>query len=600
MKRWGSWIIAGVALIALVALVGWGRTYIPLRTPQGSEAWSRGRLLGVTPVSVPVDIRVAPDDKVCLSWVDLDDRLHIAKLGERGQTIADWRPALGVKVPREPRFLVGPDGEIHLTWLETAEERSILTYAQLNSDGSVQVAPIALSSAGDNAQSLNLAFNRQGEVGVFWTGAAGIYHAVLSAQGDVKSGPVLLVEDGEALDVQLDRRGVFHLAWLQEAEAREKVVTYATLDPEQNGLSQPEEMARIFLRIGQTVESLVVGMDAHTGYVLWVIQDMKYVTSSAQYAFFPLEIPRQKKVRDLELERGGNPLGLWTMRGQHDKLLVAMTETVMSSDGPQLQISILPVQGEQAPGIYAWALTGSHGSRLATPSAMPVPKYGDNLRISGHGSRITDHGSRITGRKSQVSQIDWPDHQIVVTASDYPSLKPSLTVDGQGDLHAAWLETGGFGVYRVAYAGTADGVKTVFNRPTVWDVTDRVLGLAMEFFAAVGLTPVLAVYWSLIPLAWLLVYLLVSGREHLTMPGTWVAFGVAVLLEVVSTYLIVPYRGSLSPLLQRVFPLATAAVGLLVALLCLRKWDEKHLFGAFFVFAIIHGLLQVMGFVLLR
>jgi hypothetical protein len=600
MKRWGSWIIAGVALIALIALVGWGRTYIPLRTPQGSEAWSRGRLLGVTPVSVPVDIQVAPDDRVCLSWIDLDDRLHVVKLGERGQTIADRRPALETKVPREPRFLVGPGGEIHLAWLETAEERSILTYARLDSDGSVRVAPIALSLAGDKAQSLNLAFSRRGEVGIFWTGAAGIYHAVLSVQGDVKSGPVLLVEDGEALDVQVDQRGVFHLAWLQEAEAREKVVTYATLDPEQNGLSQPEEMARIFLRIGQTVESLVVGMDAHTGYVLWVIQDMKYVTSSAKYAFFPLEIPRQKKVRDLELERGGNPLGLWIMRGQHDTLLVAMTGTVMSSDGPQLQISILPLQGEQTPGIYAWVPTGSHGSRLATPGAMPVPKYDDNSRIVGHESRIAGRESRITRHKSQVSQIDWPDHQVVVTASDYPSLKPSLTMDGQGDLHAAWLETGGFGVYRVAYAGTADGVKTAFNRPTVWDVTDRVLGLAMEFFAAVGLTPVLAIYWSLVPLAWLLVYLFVSGREHLTMPGTWVAFGVAVLLEVISTYLIAPYRGSLSPLLQQVFPLATAAVGLLVALLCLRKWDEKHLFGAFFVFAIVHGLLQVMGFVLLR
>jgi hypothetical protein len=584
MKRWGSWIIAGVALIAVIALVGWGRTYIPLRTPQGSEAWSRGRLLGVTPVSVPVDIRIAPDDRVCLSWVDLDDGLHVVRLGEHGQTIADRRPALGAEVPREPHFLIGPGGGIHLTWLETAGERSILTYAQLDSDGSVRVAPIALSPAGDEARSLNLAFNRQGEVEIFWIGVAGIYHTVLSAHGDVKSKPVLLVEDGEALDVQVDQRGVFHLAWLQEAEAGEKVVTYAILDPERNGLSQPEEMARISLRIGQTVESLVVGMDAHTGYVLWVVQDMKYVTSSAKYAFFPLEIPRQKKVRDLELERGGNPLGLWTIRGQHDTLLVAMTETVMSSDGPQLQISILPLQGEQTPGIYARALTGSRGSRLATPSAMPVPKYDDSSRIAEHESRVTDHESRIPRRKSQLSPIDWPDHQIVVTASDYPSLKPSLTVDGRGELHAAWLETGGFGVYRVAYAGTADGVKTAFNRPTVWDVTDRVLGLAMEFFAAVGLTPVLAIYWSLVPLAWLLVYLFVSGREHLTMPGTWAAFGVAVLLEVISTYLIAPYRGSLSPLLQRVFPFA----------------DEKHLFGAFFVFAIVHGLLQVMGFVLLR
>jgi hypothetical protein len=349
-------------------------------------------------------------------------------------------------------------------------------------------------------------------------------------------------------------------------------------------------MTRLFLGPGQAVESLVVGMDVDTGYVLWIIQDLKYVTSSAQYAFFPLEIPRQKKVRDLELDRGGSPLSLWTVPGQHETMLVALTETVRSSEGPQPQVGIIPVRGEQAPGQQARATVVGGGARMFSPVALHAPlhvlEYADNRQF-----RVRD---------SELAQSGWPEGQVIVTASDRPSLAPRLAVDAQGNLHLTWLETGGFGVYRVAYASTASEVKRAYNRLTVWDVTDRALGLAMQFFLAVGLTPVLVIYWSLAPLVWLALYLLFSGREHLTTVGTWVALGISVLLEVVSTYLYYPHRSRMPPALQWSAPLATTAVGLLSMMLYLKKRDEKPLFGAFFVFALVHGLLQVIWFVLVR
>ena len=591
MKRWGYWIVAGVVLLAVAALIGWAGAYIPMRTPRASEEWSQGRLLGVTPVSIRVDVQAASDGGVFLSWVDLGDRLHVARLGTRGQSVADWTPALGADVPREPHLLVGPgdDVRIHLIWRETGEARSLLAYAQLNRAASVQVGPLLLSPVGDDVQSPSMAFNRRGEVEVFWAGRAGIYHATLSADGEMQGEPVLLVEGGESVSVQVDREHVFHLAWLQRVGANVQAIYYASFDPEQKGLSQPEEITRLFLRTGQSVQSLVIGMDADTGYILWVIQDMKYVTSGAQYAFFPLEIPRQKKVRDLRLDAGGNPLSLWAMRGQYETLLVALTETIMTRDGPQLQIGVISLRGEQSPEDYAWAPAGSRGSQVVSPIALHIP-----LSILTYANN-----SPFAIRHSPFVQSDWPDDQYIVTASDNPSLKPSLAVDAQGDLHLTWLETGGFGVYRVAYASTVSEVKQAYNRPTVWDVTDRVMGIAMQFFLAVGLTPVLAICWSLLPLMWLLVYLLVTGHEHLTVMGARVAFGISVLLEVISTYLIYPHRSRMSPVFQWTLPLATAAVALLVAALSLRKRDEKPLFGAFFVFAIVHGLLQVMVFVLL-
>jgi len=602
MKRWGYWIGGGAALLALVALIGWARTYIPLRTASASEEWSRGMLLGVTPVSGQVDIQAAPDGGVFLSWVDTDDRLHVAQLGTRGQVISNRSPALEMKMPREPLLLVGPEDKNHLVWLETAEERSVLTYALVSGAGSVQAGPLTVSLVGDEAHFPQMIFNQRGEVELFWIGHTGVYRATLSAEGDVVSEPALLVEGGENVSVQMDQAGVLHIAWLQSVGLNMKAIYYATLGPGEQNLGQPEEMARFFRRTGQVVQSFVIGIDADTGYILWVVQDMKYVTSSARYAFFPLEIPRQKKVRDLPLVGGGNPLNLAVMRGQNENVLAALTETVMMPSGPQLQIAVIVVRGEQQSGDQVSLDRGLADSRLGGQvdrrrSALAVPRWA--RVVSPIALHLPLHVLGYVG-SLQPAYEDWPDGQIIVTASDYPSLKPSLTMDAEGNLHLSWLETGGFGIYRVAYASTAPQVRQAYNRMTVWDVTDQALGLAMKLFMAVGLTPVLAIYWSLFPLGWLLVYLLTTGREHLTTPGAWVALGISVVLEVVSTYLYYPHKSRMPLILQWIAPLSTAAVGLLLATLYLRKRDDKPLFGTFFVFAIVHGVLQVMCFILVR
>ena len=117
---------------------------------------------------------------------------------------------------------------------------------------------------------------------------------------------------------------------------------------------------------------------------------------------------------------------------------------------------------------------------------------------------------------------------------------------------------------------------------------------------AVGLMPVVAVSWSLLPLIWLLGYHLVTGHETLAGPGTQIAFGVAVLLEMICTFLIYPYRSSMPVVLRWAMPPITVGVALGLTALYLRKREEQPLFGAFFMFALIHGLLQVIFFILLR
>jgi hypothetical protein len=564
MKRPVYWVIVAVVLVALAALVGWAATYSPLYSPSASEDWSRGRILGVTPVSVAVDIQLMPEGGVLLTWVDVDERLHVVQVGTRGQIVADRMPGLGAEAPREPRLLVGPGGEIHLVWLETVGGGSEVKYARLSDLFAVQAGPISLSLPGDASSSPHMAFNRQGEIEVFWVGEAGLYHVTLDAAGTVQDEAAVLAEEAEDVDVEVDAEGIFHLAWLEESGANTNLVWYACFNPEPEELSQPTEMGRVFLRSGQRVESLAVGMDSNTGYVVWALQDLRDVTSRGWFAFFPLDLPGLHRVSNLELDEAGNPLGLWVVRGPRERVLVALGATVVTEDGPQMQIAIIALGPEQAPASEVRATLGGEGT------TAPLDAGG------------------------------WVENQYVVTSSERPALKPSLAVDAQGELHLAWLETGGFGVYRVAYASTASGVREAYNAITLWDVVDSVFGVAMRLFMVVGLTPVLAIAWIMLPMLWLIGYHFATGQETFERLGARVALGVAVFLELLSTYLVNPYRSSMPAALQWSSPIITTALGLLLAWAIERRRDEASLFGAFFIFALAHGFLQVAVFVLVR
>jgi hypothetical protein len=188
----------------------------------------------------------------------------------------------------------------------------------------------------------------------------------------------------------------------------------------------------------------------------------------------------------------------------------------------------------------------------------------------------------------------------MITASDRPSLKPSLEMDAHRDLHLTWLEPGGFGLYRVAYASTAPGVRRAYNALTLWDVMNAALGVAMKLFLAVGLGPILAAAWTVLPLLCLIGYHLVTGHEHLTAPGGRLILGVCMLLLVAGTYVLSPYRGSLQPALEWTLPIATAAVALVLTVVVLRRRDGQSLFGALFLFALVHSVLQVAFSALLR
>ena len=56
--------------------------------PQASEAWSRGQVVGQTPVKQPVALRPAPAGCMFLVWPNLDGRLELAHIGVDGEVMA--------------------------------------------------------------------------------------------------------------------------------------------------------------------------------------------------------------------------------------------------------------------------------------------------------------------------------------------------------------------------------------------------------------------------------------------------------------------------------------------------------------------------------
>jgi hypothetical protein len=179
-------------------------------------------------------------------------------------------------------------------------------------------------------------------------------------------------------------------------------------------------------------------------------------------------------------------------------------------------------------------------------------------------------------------------HQ-VISASKDASLKPSIVFDEELNLHMAWIDTAGFGRYNVIYASTSPRIKDALNKLTVKEVVDSVLGEAMKLLLVIGFAPLIVV-WSFVPLAWLIVFYLLTGRQELSEPGTWIALSVAFLLQV-AAMVGFSFVGGL--FFKWVLPVVLAGAAILATFTYLRYTKSKSVFGAFFAFALIHGLLRL-------
>lgn len=576
MKRYMRWVIVGAMVLGLAALLGWSYSYTSPMTPRASEEWSRGRVVGQTPVSRPVAIQPAPGGGVYLVWPNMEGRLEMAHIGANGKVLLNRTLPLETEEARDPQLRVGDDGRLHLLWREEGEGRGAIYYALLREDGEPIREPQMLSDPQQEALDRpRWVRDEQGRLHAIWADRSGIRWAVLSQEGEVLRPPTLLVPEARSPAAQCDGQGRLHLAWQQRVGGSTQGIYYAALDLTTGEMGTPEEITLVFLRTGQVVEGPEVGLDLETGYVLWAVQDLREVSSEGRYAFFPLDLPRQKRVKAVRLEYGASPTGLSPLEGQETVLLVALSETVRGEEGQMgPQIAVLALARDQAPEYEVWGVARVEGGQSAL--FAPAPKGAEERQSLGwEGLDLRLPGEHL------------------VSASSRPSIKPAICTDEHLYLHLAWLETGGFGQYRVVYASTAPEVKHAYNALTLWDVTDAIFSGVLRLSSVVLTVVPMLVLWALLPLMGLLVYHLATGEEGLERLRSRLMLGAALALEIALTFVFPPRTDLPWPVLRWVIPAATACIAAIATFRFSRRRGDSLLFTSFFFFTAVHGLLQL-------
>jgi hypothetical protein len=508
--------------------------------------------------------------------------MELVQIGRDGELLLEQTLLVtGEDAGRDPQLQVGLDGRLHLVWRERGEPHATIHHVLLERDGSLLTEPVVLSDP-DHwvVDAPRLILDSEGYLHAVWSDEEGMNWAVLDADGAIVREPTLLITGGHSPAAQIDERGMVHLAWQERPSYNLRLMVYAVLDPETGDMSPPEEMAQVFRRIGQAITGPMIGLDEQNGYLMWDVRDARDVSRHGRYASFPLSLPRQKRVADLWLESGTAPAEMYPVAGQRTPLLVALrAEVTESAFYSEVQIVVVPLVPGRTPEYEVWGLAQSAtGGRPMHLSPLPVSK----------GVTVPRHADDVTAQEESEQ---------VVTASSVPSVRPSLVVDDQDELHLAWLEVGGPRQYRVFYASTSPEVIENYNAITLFDIIDplfkRVFRLSLVVLAA---GPML-VMWALIPMGLLLVYHLISGEESLETLHARIVFGAASLTEIVLTLVFSPIASTSSwPPLRWVVPPVTAALAAVITAFYLRRRETpetSNLFPAFLTFTFAFSLLQL-------
>jgi hypothetical protein len=188
----------------------------------------------------------------------------------------------------------------------------------------------------------------------------------------------------------------------------------------------------------------------------------------------------------------------------------------------------------------------------------------------------------------------------IVTASSRASLKPVLAKDDHSHLHIAWLETSGFGEYLIAYASNASEVIENYNTLTLLDVVDKVFDSVFRISTLVVSLVGSLIVWACVPFVGLLIYHLVTNEETLTTTRARLAIVAALGTEVVLTLMLPPNIGVdvIWSASRWIVPTLSATVTTVAVLRYIRRREETHLFGAFFLFTVVNSVLQIVLFLL--
>jgi hypothetical protein len=572
-------LVATTIIIVLGSAVLTACAASPAYTPRASDAWSRGLPLGTAILNNQVALQMDEAGHAFLVWVGPEHRLTFVRLTERAEVEAQHDLDLCCGSAQEPQLLRDTGGTLYLTWLESSVGKSGLYYAQLDGEGQVVVPASRLAGpeerVGHSRAVLNPAADR---IEVFWSddrpSNPGVYHLTLDGEGNVIAAGVLIVPEGLRPDAQVDREGLVHLVWTEEATGREVSVSYAVFDPTSRFLSERTEIASFVVAPGQVLHGPVMGMDGENGYIFWAVESRARETmvSHAFQTTFPLGRLERRAAAEIQAPDENAP------QFDPDKGKFNYYYTPPHEGGAGLvPISVADTNFVASPAVTE----GQRPELVVAFNARVFARNTDALQIVV----LTLAGGQIV------------DYQIV-SDSQAASLQPDVVVGSRGDRYLAWIDTAGFNRYQVLYASTAPQIREVLNRVTLGDVLDRVLRLGFGLLTMIGVLP-LYVLWAVPAFLLLLVFFLVTQEADLAQGRAAVALGAAILLhaaiKVASVGGLVERLGLAgleavpagAALVRWLGPVAVTGLAAGAMVVYIRRTGNTSLFVSFFVFVLV-------------
>jgi len=415
-------------------------------------------------------------------------------------------------------------------------------------------------------------------VELFWSDNVyirpGCFHAALDWSGAVVVPAEMLIPDGLLPAAQVDRQGFVHLAWRVEVEAEKPKFHYAVYDPQRRALGPDilatEPLIQMSLLGRPTARAAFdgpwLGLDESSVYLAWVLEvrERGEVIDFTFYQAFPQPALSQRDVT----ETFDYPL-------------------------PEVTGEAVHVRGVDP------SLTGQPQFLEGQPAHQVLACF---TQVRGPGNV---EALQIAAIDVGVGQIEG---QEIVNASRGASVQPNVAIDGQGNLHLAWIDTAGFQRYHVVYASTSPQAKETLNRITTYEIVDNVLSAVMRFFSALFFIPIV-LNWILIPIGWLAAFTLTTRESDISDPHGRRALGLAMLLQLGAKLFFFPDLLSRSPLVSVLSPLLGLILGrwilpLLLAAISaglmwayLKRAHSQSIFVAYFIYAAVDSLLTLIIYV---
>ncbi len=490
--------LAGVGVLLLTLLLT-ACAGLPERLWLNAPGWSRAQWVGHTQTGDPVPIATDGEGRLYLLLTGgREDRLHprVIALDRRAEVLWDRTyEAITLKWLDQPRLLWSGEG-LHLFWLSDWR----LYHARLTADGEL-LEPPALLSGEVRVGAYDVASDSEGRIAVWYSGSRRSPGLYALPPDNPEGEPTLMDPEGIRPDLQYDAEGTLHSVWLHYPPGYGTIaLLYAAYPRQADHPVQPVSVREISLGVGGVLEGPRLGVSQEGVYLFWTVivrTGMEAGRAETSYVHFP--------------------------PGQPDRASPAQALTVPAD----YHLTYRPFPGGElkAGDRVPWG-TGQRGVAYVTEVAV-VPSPGRELAIAFH-ARLPYLMRKERGQVGLLFfQQGAPVAYQLLSFTSVRSEHPALSRDSEGYLYATWLEgrePSGFPVY---LAGTAPEMRSALRPLTPEDVGRLSVETLFGLLTGALLFPLIFV-WLIPPMLLLgLTSAIWRREERLLSPGVLISLTLA-------------------------------------------------------------------------